>query len=70
VQKIAAVSQMNSHFPIIGLKRCIVKKNWQVVTRIECSTMVLGGLSAHDFHLAMVRAHHLSWCIARCKYER
>lgn len=54
-QKIAAVAQMNAHFPSLHLERRIAKKNWQVVSVIRCHTLVLGGLSTHDFHLAMVR---------------
>ena len=54
LQKIAAVAQINAHFPSLHLERRIVKKNWQVVSVVRCHTKVLGGLSAHDFHLAMV----------------
>ena len=59
--KLAAVAQLQNHFPAgMRLDRRIVvsrqkKKNWQVVSRVECSTVVLGGLSGHDFYLAMVR---------------
>jgi pterin-4a-carbinolamine dehydratase len=55
LQKIAAVAELNAHFPSICLERRIVKKNWQVFSRIRCHTRVLEGLSANDFHLAMVR---------------
>lgn len=56
VAKIAAVAQLNIHYPCIQLERRIVpkKKEWQVITRVRCHTLVLGGLSSHDFHLAMV----------------
>lgn len=53
--RMAAVAQMNAHFPSFTLERRIVRKTWQVVTSIRCQTVVLGGLSTHDFHLAMVR---------------
>ena len=54
LQKIAAVAQINAHFPLLYLEQRIVKKNWQVVSVVHCHTKVLGRLSAHDFHLAMV----------------
>ena len=56
VAKIAAVAQLNIHYPSIQLERRIVpkKKEWQVITQVRCHTLVLGGLSSHDFHLAMV----------------
>jgi pterin-4a-carbinolamine dehydratase len=56
---IAAVAQVNAHYPSIALERRIVgkqsKKNWVTVSIIRCQTTVLRGLSTHDFHLAMVR---------------
>lgn len=56
LKKIAAVALINNHFPPkLSLERSIFKKGWKVVTRVECRTQVLGGLSRHDFHLAMVR---------------
>ena len=57
VAKIAAVAQLNIHYPSIQLERRIApnKKAWQVITQVRCHTLVLGGLSSHDFHLAMVR---------------
>ena len=65
LHKIAAVAQVNNHFPSnLSLERRIVKKNWQVVTVVNCRTVVLGGLSRHDFHLAMVRA--LFGCVYVC----
>jgi pterin-4a-carbinolamine dehydratase len=55
LHKIAAVAQIHNHFPpLLALERRIVRKNWQVVSRVQCRTSVLGGLSRHDFHLAMV----------------
>ena len=54
VQRIAAVAQINAHFPSIQLDRRIFRKNWQVVTTVRCHTLTLGGLSSHDFFLAMV----------------
>jgi len=56
VHKMAAVAEMNAHYPSIILDRRIVHKQWQIVTKIQCHTFVLGGLSTHDFHLAMVSA--------------
>jgi pterin-4a-carbinolamine dehydratase len=56
VQKLAAVAQLENHFPAsLTLSRRIVRKEWQVVTMVQCHTTVLGGLSTNDFHLAMVR---------------
>jgi pterin-4a-carbinolamine dehydratase len=55
LHKIAAVAQLQNHFPSsLLLERRLLRKNWQMVSRIECRTTVLGGLSMHDFHLAMV----------------
>ena len=56
ISKIAALSQMNNHYPTITLGRHVVKKlkQWQAVTTVTCHTKVLKGLSHHDFHLAMV----------------
>jgi pterin-4a-carbinolamine dehydratase len=56
VAKLAAVAQLHAHFPSIHLERKIRsrQKAWQVVTSVRCHTLVLGGLSTHDFHLAMV----------------
>lgn len=58
LHKVAAVAQMNNaHFPTLRLERRIVprRKEWQVVSNVECRTKVLEGLSHHDFFLAMVR---------------
>ena len=56
--KIAALSQMNNHYPTITLHRKVLKKQkqWVSVTKITCHTNVLNGLSYNDFHLAMVRS--------------
>ena len=56
--KIAALSQMNNHYPWnIKLQRNLNSKakQWQIITTIELHTKVLQGLSHHDFYLAMVR---------------
>jgi len=56
---VAAVAQLQNHFPSILVDRRIVRKGeWQIYTRIRCHTTVLGGLSTHDFHLAMVCIYH------------
>ena len=57
VSKIAALAQMNNHYPTITLHRKVLKKQkqWISVTKITCHTNVLNGLSYNDFHLAMVR---------------
>jgi pterin-4a-carbinolamine dehydratase len=59
VQRMAAVAQLNAHYPSIMLDRRPMtaprqQKYWQVISTIRCSTLVLGGLSTHDFHLAML----------------
>jgi len=61
VTKIAAVATVNNHYPSILLERRLLPKAWQVVTRVECRTLTLEGLSYNDFHIAMV-----SFCIAAC----
>jgi pterin-4a-carbinolamine dehydratase len=55
LQCLAAVAQINAHFPSLHLERRIVNKNWCTVSTVTCHTTVLGGLATHDFHLAMVR---------------
>ena len=55
VAKIAAVAHVNNHYPSILLERRLLPKAWQVVTRVECRTLTLEGLSYNDFHMAMVR---------------
>lgn len=54
VTKIAAIGHVNNHYPSILLERRLLSKAWQVVTRVECRTPTLEGLSYNDFHLAMV----------------
>ena len=60
VRKMAAVALVNHHYPSIELDRRVMKKNWQVVSRITCRTKVLEGLSSFDFHLAMVSTQNCS----------
>ena len=52
---IAALAEMNNHYPTISLERRIEKKAWKVISTVRCHTFVLGGLSVNDFHFAMVR---------------
>jgi len=54
LQHVAAVAQMNDHFPSLTVERKLNsrKKQWTVVSTIQCHTKVLGGLSHHDFFLA------------------
>ena len=53
--KMAAVAQVQDHFPCsLSVERRIIRKQWQVLSKIVCRTTVLKGLSQHDFHLAMV----------------
>lgn len=54
LERIAAVALVNNHFPLLELDRVIVRKQWQVVSRISCRTKVLDGLSTNDFFLAMM----------------
>ncbi len=56
---LAAVAQMNDHFPSIALERKLDsrKKQWTVMSTITFHTFVLKGLSSHDFFVAMVRQH-------------
>ena len=53
---IAAVAQVNDHFPSLTLERKLDgrKKAWTVVSSVKCHTKVLQGLSHHDFFLATV----------------
>ena len=53
---VAAVAQMNDHFPTLTLERRLLsrQKAWQVVSTVRCHTRVLQGLSHHDFFLATV----------------
>jgi pterin-4a-carbinolamine dehydratase len=67
VQKLATVAQLDNHFPAqLKLLRKIVRKEWQVVTQVQCHTTVLDGLSTSDFHLAMVRSYLFSIDIILC----
>jgi len=52
----AAVAHNNNHYPEIKLERRLMKreKAWRVVSTITCRTETLGGLSSHDFHIAML----------------
>lgn len=54
---VAAVAQMNDHFPTLSLERKLDSrlKQWKVVSTVSCHTFVLEGLSHHDFFLATVR---------------
>ena len=56
VHQMACIGEINNHYPIITLKRRLVRqqKAWQVVTTVKCRTEVLQGLSHNDFHLAML----------------
>lgn len=53
--KLAAVAQVNAHFPTLHLERRIVNQSWITVSYVKCHTTVLGGLATHDFYVAMVR---------------
>jgi pterin-4a-carbinolamine dehydratase len=56
ISKIAAVGDLNNHFPTISLERKLIsrEKRWEVTTTVRCHTVVLGGLSRNDFHVAML----------------
>lgn len=56
VHRMAAVAEINNHFPVISLERRLLsrQKAWQVVTTVKCRTEVLQGLSHNDFHIAML----------------
>lgn len=58
ISNIAAVAHNNNHYPLITLERKLFKNDgnvwWGVVSTIHCRTEVLGGLSYHDFHVAML----------------
>jgi len=53
---LAAVAQLNDHYPTFRLERRMDKKHkvWKVYTTVECRTFVLQGLSHHDFFIATV----------------
>jgi hypothetical protein len=57
MQVVSAVAQMNDHFPYqVHLERCLSSSSrdrvWTIRTRVICRTVVLQGLSHHDFFLA------------------
>lgn len=56
IAKIAAVGDLNNHFPTISLERKLLsrEKRWEVTTTVRCHTITLGGLSRNDFHIAML----------------
>jgi pterin-4a-carbinolamine dehydratase len=58
LNQVAAVAQMNDHFPSLHLERRLDsrRKQWRVVSTITCQTFVLQGLSHHDFFVATVRS--------------
>jgi pterin-4a-carbinolamine dehydratase len=51
----AAVAQLNAHYPSLSMERKIIHRHWYVISTVKCHTTVLGGLSTFDFHLALVR---------------
>ena len=53
---VAAVAQMNDHFPSMKLERRLdsKRKQWVVESTVICQTIVLQGLSHHDFFIATV----------------
>ena len=53
IQKIAAVAFVNNHYPSLSLVRKLDHKSWKVMSRVDCRTEVLGGLSYNDFQIAM-----------------
>ena len=56
ISKLAAVAHNNNHFFSMKLERRLMRmeKKWKIITTIRCHTEVLGGLSFHDFHIAML----------------
>jgi pterin-4a-carbinolamine dehydratase len=52
---IATVAQLNAHYPTLCIERQIIHRQWYSISTIKCHTKVLDGLSASDFHLALVR---------------
>ena len=55
LQTIATLAQLNAHYPSLYLERKIINRQWYTISTIKCHTKILDGLSAFDFHLAMVR---------------
>jgi pterin-4a-carbinolamine dehydratase len=56
ISKIAAVGDLNNHYPTISLERKLLsrEKRWEITTTIRCHTVTLAGLSRNDFHVAML----------------
>jgi pterin-4a-carbinolamine dehydratase len=56
ISKIAAVGDVNNHFPEINLQRKLLQheKRWEIRTTVKCHTIMLGGLSRNDFFIAML----------------
>lgn len=56
IRTIAAVGEINNHFPKISLERRLLprEKRWEVITSVRCETVTLKGLSGHDFYVAML----------------
>ena len=51
---IAAVAFNDGHFPLLTLDRRVGRgRMWQEVVKVQCRTVVLGGLSYRDFELAL-----------------
>ena len=72
LKHIAAVAQMNDHFPSLNLERRLDSRNkkWAVVSSITCHTKVLQGLSHHDFFLATVSNVSLHFiCFSKLQIE-
>lgn len=63
LQHVAAVAQMNDHFPSLTMERKLNsrRKMWTIVSSVECHTKILGGLSHHDFFLATVCESLCGW---------
>jgi pterin-4a-carbinolamine dehydratase len=54
---VASVAHNNNHYPKNIMEQRLMKKEkaWRVVTTtVQCYREVLGGLSFHDFHIAMM----------------
>lgn len=65
LQHVAAVAQMNDHYPALRLDRILDsrRKQWVVISTITCHTFVLQGLSHHDFFVATVSAAIKAVCV-------
>ena len=53
LSSMAAVAFVNNHYPLISLERRLLKHRWQIISKVECHTKVLKGLSYNDFQIAM-----------------